>query len=1106
MDWRYNSRTFTMSSRHLFLSFLLALLLSLAPASAQTGKAERASLAPPPPEPESNPTAWPGQALRFEHIGVEDGLSQSTVTTILQDHRGFLWFGTEDGLNRYDGYTFTVFKPDPDDPDSISERWIYALYESRDGSIWVGTRLGGLNRFDPVSGKFTHYQHDPSDLSSISSNRVNAIFEDSDGILWVGTENGLDWLDPASGVVTHIRGVPEDSTTLNGTRITSIYADLRGNIWVGTADAGLNRYSTRTNTFRRYVYDAGLPDRFCSDTIEAIAQDVNGILWLATPNGLSRLNPISGYASCFRNDPALLESLSDDQVETVFIDRLGRLWVGTARGLDFYVSETGAFGHVVSNPAAPDSLSAETVYSIYQDRGGVMWVGTYGGGINEYDQTRERFAYFRNHPDDSVSLSENFIFPIHVDASGRVWVGTYGGGLNLFDPVTGAFTRYLNDSKNPFSLPNNYVWSIFTDSHSILWVGTGSGLARFDPGTSRFIAYSRHVDNVSEQEPGVVFTMAEDSNRTIWLGTRNGIGRFYTKTGVYLPERFDQPGAPGIGDRVVSMLMETGDVLWFGTMDRGLYRFNIRTRTLQNYRANPDIPGSLSHNTVFAIHRDERGTLWVATGGGGLDRFEPETGTFRAYTEEDGLPSAVIYGILEDANGNLWMSTNYGVSRFNPIALTFRNFTVNDGLASMDFNMSAYARASNGAMYFGSVKGLNAFYPDNIFESNYVPPIAVTSLTREGKPLAESGLPGIPTKIELSWPGNSFEFEFTALGFADTAHNQYAYKLKGFDADWYYIGNKRNGRYTNLPGGEYTLLLKAANSDGVWSEHPLEIPVTVIPPYWETWWFQLSAVLILGVLTFIGYRFRVYQVEGRNLELEALVRTRTLEMEKLFERTKKLAVVEERNRLARDLHDSAKQKAFAALAQLGAVNANMDGPRARHHLLEAETLVAEVIQELTFLIQEMYPVALMENGLAATVREYVFEWANRNDIQADVAIDAPRRLELKVEQAIYRVIQEALANVARHSGAQHVQVELRYDHERLEALVTDDGCGFDIDSQAVGVGIRSIRERIRSIGGQVTFESESGCGACVRLTVPLAPDYFIPQEGENEEIYLHPHR
>ena len=1088
------------------LGLLLALLVSLAPASARTGSAARASLAPPPPEPESTPAAWPGQALRFEHIGIENGLSQSTFTVILQDRNGFLWFGTEDGLDRYDGYTFTVFKPDAKNASGISDRWIQALYEDHNGNIWVGTRLGGLNRFDPRTGSFEKFQSDSANPAGLSSNKVNAVYEDAQGIIWVGTEAGLDWLDPATGIVTHVRGDPADPATLNGTHITTIFEDLDGYIWVGTSDAGLNRYSPDTGTFRRYVYKEALKHRLCSKSISAITQDLNGFLWLATPNGLARLSPISGYAVCYRNDPALAESISDNEVESVFVDRLGRLWVGTASGLDYFVTETGTFGHIISNPAAPDSLSGETVYSIYQDRGGVMWVGTYGGGLNKYDQTRERFAYFRNHPDASASLSENFIFPIHAALDGRIWVGTYGGGLNQFDPLSGVFTRYLHDSKNPFSLPNNYVWSIFTDSRSNLWVGTGGGLARFDASSGDFISYSRRADKFSDLEPGVIYAMAEDSSGVFWLGTRNGIGWFYPRTGTYLPEQFDVPGAPGTGDRVVSMLMEAGDILWFGTMDSGLYRFNIRTRLLENFRADPDVPGSLSHNTVFSIHRDSRGTLWIATGGGGLNRFDPRTRSFRAYTEQDGLPSAVIYGILEDDNGNLWMSTNSGVSRFNPIALTFRNFTVNDGLASMDFNMSAYARGLNGAMYFGSAKGLNAFYPDNIIENKYAPPIALTSLTREGKPLTEESLPGVPSSISLSWPGNSFEFEFTALSFTDTSHNQYAYKLEGFDADWYYLGNKRNGRYTNLPGGEYVLRLKAANSDGVWNESPLDIPVEVIPPYWQTLWFRASVALGGIALAIVGYRIRVRQVEGRNRELEALVRTRTIEMEKLFERTKELAVVEERNRLARDLHDSAKQKAFAALAQLGAVNANMDGPLARKHLLEAENLVAEVIQELTFLIQEMYPVALMENGLAATVREYVYEWGSRNEAQADVTIDSPRHLKLKVEQAVYRVIQEALANVARHSRARHVHVELQYGPDRLDACVSDDGCGFDLEARMAGVGIRSIRERMRSIGGQVTFETESGCGTRVRLTVPLEANYFVVQEGAHEEVDLDHHR
>jgi signal transduction histidine kinase len=423
----------------------------------------------------------------------------------------------------------------------------------------------------------------------------------------------------------------------------------------------------------------------------------------------------------------------------------------------------------------------------------------------------------------------------------------------------------------------------------------------------------------------------------------------------------------------------------------------------------------------------------------------------------------------------------------------------------MDLNMNAAAQSPNGAMYFGSFRGLNAFYPDRIFQNNYVPPVALTSLTSEGKPLAGQNLPGAPASIVLTWPVNSFEFEFTALSFADTAHNEYAYKLDGYDRQWNFLGNKRDGRFTNLPGGEYTLLLKAADSDGFWNEQPLTLSVKVVPPFWATLWFRVGAVIVALALIVIAIRLRAHQVVGRTRQLEALVRERTNEMEKLFERMKELAVVEERNRLARDLHDSAKQKAFAALAQLGAVNADMDGPHARKHLLEAENLVAEVIQELTFLIQEMYPVALMEKGLPVTVREYIFEWASRNDIETDVVIEAPQRLDLKVEQAIYRIIQEALANVARHSRACHVSVTLHYYDDHLDFSIVDDGCGFD-SAMPPGIGIRSIRERVASIGGHVNFETEPGMGTSVRLTVPLVPHYFILEEGSNEKIDLHHHR
>jgi ligand-binding sensor domain-containing protein/signal transduction histidine kinase len=1088
------------------LGLILALLASLAPQFASAGRAA-GLFVPPPPDQGAPIMTWPGQTFRFEHLGLEEGLSQSTVMAILQDKQGFLWFGTEDGLNRYDGYTFKVFRPDPDDLYSISDRWINSLYEDRDGHLWIGTQLGGLNRYDAQTGHFMHFRHDPSDPASLASNAVHALFQAPDGNLWVGTDDGLDWLDPVSGAITHVRIVTEEGVSLSGEAIQVIFGDSRGNIWIGTFDEGAILYEPSSHTFSRFGNTELSKNRLCGASVTAIAETFDGMMWVATLNGLTRVYPNTGLVVCHRNNPADSKTISSNAVEALYVDLAGDLWVGTDRGLDQYQTVSNTFLHLVHSPAISDSLSTETIYSIYEDRGGVLWVGTYGGGINKHEQTQDRFAYFRHDPDNSNSLSDNFVFPIHADKEGRVWVGTYGGGLNRFDPATGLFTRFSNNPSNPRTLPSNYIWSIFTDSKGTLWVGTSRGLSRLDASIGAFTNFLYDPANAEESGPNVVYAMAEGADGVLWLGTRDGVGRFDRVQGIFLPEAFPNLSNEDSIGRVMSLHISPAGELWFGTAENGLFRYDIKRRAIKQYRADPETAGSLGHDSVFAIYQDTQGTLWVATGGGGLNRYDSAADTFRAFTDEDGLPNNVVYGILEDDLGRLWLSTNYGVSRFDPLTQTFRNYSVSDGLGSMEFNLNAYAKAPNGAMYFGSIHGLNAFYPNQILDIAYTPPVALTSLTYEGKPLPSETTPETAASIVLRYPQNSFEFEFAALGYTATARNQYAYKLEGFDNDWYFLGNKRIGRYTNLPGGSYTLLLKAANSDGVWNEHYLSIPVTVVPPFWLTWWFRVLLGLGGVAAAVAGYRWRVRQIENRNAELEALVRARTAEIQGLFEQTKELAVIEERNRLALELHDSAKQKAFAALAQLGAAQGlSKSSPAARKHLSEAETLVAEVIQELTFLIQEMYPAALMEKGLPATVREYVFEWENRTGIQANVIIEEPRPLNLKVEQAVYRIIQESLANVARHSRARLVEIELFYRPGCLYVAIVDDGCGFDVSRKLVGLGLRSMRERVQSVGGQIIVESEPGNGTRVTAQVPLSAGPFVLQKGFHEESRLHSYR
>jgi len=1231
----------------------------------------------PSPSPEIEdqyPLPGMNSTLRFEHLGLEDGLSQSVVHAVLQDQFGFLWIGTEDGLNHYDGYKFKTFRPNPDDPNSISDRWITSLYEDSQGYLWIGTRLGGLNRYDPTTGQFTFFFHDPENPNSLSSNRVNTILEDSHGYLWVGTNVGLDQLDRETGRFKHFRIDTDFSTRLTSNNISVLFEDSRGILWVGTSDGGLNRLITQDFGFLGYQHDPTNNKTLSNNGIRAIAEDKVGNIWVATLDGLNRMDMQSGTFIRFKHSKDQPSSLSDNAVLSLLIDRSGVLWVGTNDGLDRYQVETRGFIHYKHENSDPTSLSTNVITTIFEDQGGVLWVGTYGGGVNKYNRGQSKFTYYRHEPQNPNSLSSNFVFSIHADWQGMVWIGTYGGGLNRFDPALGLFTHFRHDPDNPGSLLSDEVTSVFMDSTGTLWVGSNLGLSRLNPGEEEFVHYRRE-----QREPGnlagtplytifeapqsagwlgegadltdaPVYTIYEDRFGWLWFGTAEGLNRFNPTTQTLIHFQAGPTQSYNLSSNFVTTVFEdVGDNIWVGTFDGGLNRFDVNSDGFIHYRHDRASPQGLTHNSIMTLYQDSKQRLWVATAGGGLNLYNPENDSFTHYTEKDGLLNNVVYGIVEDDNGYLWLSTNLGISRFDPDTGAFRNYTISDGLQSNEFNMGAFAKDLDGRLYFGGVNGLNVFDPAHINDSTYLPPVVLTNFLQNGRPIPEQPQAELIREVTLGWPNNNFSFEFASLSYAQPDRNQYAYMLENFDKNWNYIHNNREGRYTNLPGGTYTLRLRGSNNDGVWNESTQTVKITVIPPFWETWTFRILIIFSILALVLVVYRLRVRSIEMQNLQLENLVQERTGVLQKrteelealysgderiiramtldqvfqaivevatnmlhadrsvvfawddkqtqliprvshgfqpetlkvlhfkkgeglvwkaletkqplivqdvdlktlkpdvqaaiaaegihslihlpimvneqaigvfnvgftspdaitgdaarlftalvqraalsvenmeLFEQTKELAVVEERNRVARDLHDSAKQKAFAALAQLGAVNGILkrDPENVWTHLEEAENLVFEVIQELTFLIQEMYPMALKEKGLATTLREYIFEWENRNGVMINLKIQNARRADLEMEQAIYRMIQEALANVARHSQSDKVDVSLVYNKDAIAVTVQDNGLGFDSKRKPAGMGLRIIKERAESIGGQALIESEPGVGTKVMITAPL---------------------
>jgi PAS domain S-box-containing protein len=863
------------------LTHLLSVLILLAVAPAfSTESAQGAPALETGPADASIPLDRP---LRFERFSLEDGLSQNSVLAMLQDQQGYLWFGTQDGLNRYNGYEFTVFKHDSEDPDSLSYSGVISLLQDRAGAIWAGTWGGGLNRYDPVTGRFTRYQHDPDNPGSLANDIVPALFEDSQGRLWVATNGGgLDLFDPASGKFTHHVNDPAQADSLSSNHISAILEDPSGQLWVGTggfgaAGSGLNRFDPASGKAQVYRSDPADPQTISSDSISAIVRGPDGALWIGTGgyavpgNGLNRVDPAAGTFTRYVNLPDQPASLGGNDVLGLFLDPSGVLWIALyGAGLDrLDLSQPGSrFIHSRNDPFNPQSLSSDQTWSLLMDRSGVMWIGSVNGGLNKLNPQVQRFGLFRNEPGNESSLSFNVIGPMVEDGNGGIWIGTYGGGLNRYEPSTGKFRRYPDPEQ-----AGTPVMSLLIDSHGVFWVGTLNGMIRFDPISGERKRYNHDPQQPASLGHDSVSALLEDVQGRIWVATLTGLDVFDHET-----ETFTHVQIPDLGG-VVTLFRDQEDALWVGSWGAGLFRLDTATYqggevSFQRYHNDPQNARSLSDDSIWSIRQDESGTLWFGTGGG-LNRFDPAAGSFKRYRVKDGLPNETVLCILE-AGQNLWISTNDGLVRFNRQTEAMRVFDVHDGMQSNEFDSGSCLKTSRGEMLFGGIHGLNLFRPEEIQDNPSPPPVVITSFRIFNEPVAANLAGGTP--IRLSYRQNFISFEFTALDFRAPQKNRYAYRLEGFDRDWINADTRRYTSYTNLAGGDYIFRVRAANNDGVWNEEGIAIPIRIEPPFYATWWFGgLVGLFVLAVVgAAVRWRFDLVRSQNRKLEAEVDERTTAL--------------------------------------------------------------------------------------------------------------------------------------------------------------------------------------------------------------------------------------
>jgi diguanylate cyclase (GGDEF)-like protein len=781
---------------------------------------------------------------RFGRLSVDQGLSQSTVQAILQDRDGFLWFGTEEGLDRYDGYAVTAFKHDPRDPLSLPADRVSALFEDSTRRLWIGTDAG-LSFFDRRRETFAA-------VPGVKG-RVTGFAERADGTLWIGVEGeGVFERNPKSGALLVHQHDPKDPRSLASWVPSALLYDRSGRLWVATKDAGLDMSLAPPGEplqfahFRRGDRAKGLSH----DEVWGLAE-AGGEIWIATyGGGVTVLDPKTGGVRQYKHDPHDPRSLGTDLTTAVFVDTSGTVWIGTdGAGVQQYEPSTDTFRALRNDPRDNNSLSQDVIRTLGQDRQGHLWVGTYLGGADVLRTPQHGFGYFTHEPSDPTSLPNPNVSSLLEDAQRQVWVGAAGGSLLSFDRKGGAFVPHPLLPILPGAL------SLFQDRGGRYWIGTyRGGLGRFDPARG-VVAVYRHRPGDSETIGNdEVWAIAEDEGGFLWLGTNDGVDRFDPARAV-VTAHFDTPAAnttTNAGTR--ALLADRHGRLWVGTIG-GLYRIDgLNGATPSIARVRPDDP-ALSRDGVVALHMDRAGIIWLGTLGGGLKSIDPDTAALHVYKD---FPSNAIYGIQEDTKGRLWLSTNHGLSRFDPSKGRSQSFDLSNGLQSLQFSLGANLKAHDGHLLFGSVDGLYDFDPDSIEADTFAPPVVLTAVRVFNEPLKLTSAPSALRDLTLSYRDKVFTLEFAALDYSLPRSNNYAYSMGGFSDAWLQLGAKREVTFTNLDPGTYSFRVKASNSDGVWTEEaPTLLTVVITPPLWGTGAFRLASLAVAASLLLVAHRLRV---------------------------------------------------------------------------------------------------------------------------------------------------------------------------------------------------------------------------------------------------------
>ena len=1081
--------------------------------------------------------------LQFGHISTTDGLSNNSVICILQDRQGFMWFGTYDGLNRWDGYAFKIFTNDINDSNSISNNSISSIQEDALGRIWIGTD-NGLNVYDPLTEKFTRYTQVEKDTNSLSNNFVNTIFQDHTGNIWIGTEYGLNRYNRGSENFTHYFFPGQfDSVSFwwNNNTIRAINESEDGKLLLGTTNDFLifDPQSGETTTI-----PYAIPGRKRWPSVAAIYKDRSGKFWIGiADDGVIEYNPETGKPRLYETDPNDPYSYNSLFSNAFCEDKNGRLWIGSGdQGLSIFNRTSRRFIHYKPENKDESGFKGPYVYSIYEDKQGNIWIGTKDSGINLVKKWNKSFTHYVHDPQNPNSLGQEEVTNFLEDKDGVLWITHFLGGISLFNRNTGNFSHITHDPHNPASMSRGGLYGICEDSYGYIWLAVTPYLDRLDRKTGFFKHY--RYDSSNPKSHAYTFTLCcyEDHQRTMWFGTNNaGLERLNRADETFDRFCYDAADSSSISDNCIfSLYQDRMDHFWIGTWD-GLCHLVYDTKGREKfirYQPDPANPESITGKEIYAIYQDRTGRLWIGTEAG-LNLFDREKQCFKAITEKDGLPSNIIYGILEDDQGlskgkagNLWLRTLRGIVKFNPETGKLRVYDEGDGLSyckSIQQGYAAFYKGKNGEMYSGGANSVTVFHPDSLKENPDAPKIVITDFKINYKPVKIGNHSPLHKSIiftdviTLSYHQNIISFEFAALDYTAPAKNQYAYKLEGVNPDWVFSdASWRFATYTNLDPGDYVFRVKASNNDGVWNEAGASIRIIITPPWWKTnWAYGLCALLII-TLIYGTWRFQLNRLEIRH----------QLEMEHVH--TEKL---EEVDRMKSHFFANISHEFRTPLTLILGPISQMFSQTRRPDFRENLILMKRNAIRLQRLINQLLDLSKLEAGsMKLQVQEENIVILLRSFVQAFESLAKLKNIKLvykadqeKIEgyidrQKLETIINNLLSNAFKFTKAD-TKITVNIGNSFLSPLdkgkqggvvtikISDTGVGIPADRlprifdrfyqaddssagnmEGTGIGLALTKELVEFHKGEISVNSQVGQGTTFVIRLPIGKEAYRKDE------------